>query len=122
MNLHVRAIGLITALAVGMALTTLLAPEAAAEKNTKPPKDTGERCSLPGTAVPPSGPNGEIPSDDVEFYPPGDSEFAINAQGDMRLLQCQKDGTWKDITRVQVTGAGTTVPGRVPVHTLEAAP
>ena len=119
MKLHVRTEGLATALAVGMALTTLLAPEAAAESNK--PKDNGVRCSLPGTAVPPSG-EGQQQEHDYEFYIPGDSEFAINAQGDMRLLQCQKDGTWKDITRVQATGAGPGIQGKCQGHTIEAAP
>jgi hypothetical protein len=90
MNIGTQARGLAAALVLGAAIVGLSVDSA--EAAPKDPKDNGERCSLDGeTVVPPS-------ENDYEFYVPGDHELALDANGKQRMLQCQKDGTWKDVT------------------------
>jgi hypothetical protein len=109
MDIGKRALTLATALVLGAAIVGLTAEPAAAERKTK---DNGVRCSLTGETVDPPTEN------DYEFYTPGTWESVRHPSGDVKMLECQKDGTWKEVKAI----VQPRVPGRVPSHTFEQAP
>ena len=110
MDIGKRAFSLATALVLGAAIVGLAVEPAAAEKK-KQSNDPDAPCSLTGATVDPPSEN------DYEFYIPGEWVAVKHPSGDVKMLECQKDGTWKDVSRVAPAGAG-----RVPSHTFEQAP
>ena len=83
---------------------------AAAEKN-KTQKDQGTACGMEGYLMKP-------PQDeDYVFVPPGVWVDVSEGPNRTTTYECQKDGTWKEVTRTKPR-----VPGRVPGHTFGQTP
>ena len=114
MKISKHALSLATALVLGASIVGLMAEPAAAEK--KPKETIEQNCSLTGsTLVPPS-------ENDYEFFVPGALEVARKPNGDAAVLECQKDGTWKEVKSKAPVQQRPTGTGRVPVPVIELAP
>ena len=80
---HARVLA--AALMIGSAMFGASTGQAEARDNL--PGDNGVRCVYYNQET------GEM-----EFYFPGDSIFLRGSDGNMRMLYCMEDGTWKDVT------------------------
>jgi hypothetical protein len=80
---HARVLA--AALMIGAAVLGVSTGQAEARDNL--PGDNGVRCVY---YDPQTG--------DMDFYFPGDSIFLSGSDGNMRMLYCMEDGTWKDVT------------------------